>query len=218
MRVQTEARPEGIVPRSVGIVGSARGVVLNEGMPPAMTPEEIRCYRSHLERAERVVEYGAGGSTMMAVRAGVHTYTVESDSAWIARLRSRPIVVQAEGTGRLTLTRVDIGPVKGLGKPADDSKRENWPLYAAAPWDAKQTPDLVLIDGRFRVACILQAVLHAPRDCIVFAHDFWNRPRYHVVLPYLHWQQSVGSVGVFRIGDETDGIEALLQRYSFVPD
>jgi len=185
-------------------------------MVPAMTPEEIRCYWSCLERAERVVEYGAGGSTLMATRAGVHVYTVESDGAWIARLRRHEIVVKAEQSGRLTLTHVDIGPVKSLGWPADESRRENWPLYAAAPWDAKQTPDLVLIDGRFRVACILQTVLHAPRDCLVFAHDFWNRPRYHVVLPFLQWQQRVGSVGVFRIRDRTKGIEGLLQRYRFV--
>ncbi len=46
--------------------------------------------------------------------------------------------------------------------------------------------DLILIDGRFRVACALICHSIINENCIVLIDDFINRPCYHIVLDYYH--------------------------------
>jgi hypothetical protein len=46
--------------------------------------------------------------------------------------------------------------------------------------------DLVLIDGRFRVACCLKCFDVIKDDCFILFDDFLNRKQYHVVLDYFN--------------------------------
>ena len=131
-----------------------------------------------LEHAETVVEYGAGGTTLLAVKSSAkRIISIEADPKWLSRLRRNWRIGLAEIQGRLDLRYVNIGPVaKQWSMPADESGRHLWPAYALAPWRPATSADLVLVDGRFRVACIAQTVLNSPSATIV-VHDFWNRPR-----------------------------------------
>lgn len=72
-------------------------------------------------------------------------------------------------------------------------------MYAKAPWQIVDTDtlDVVLIDGRFRLACIMQAVMNVRPDTLIVVHDFWNRPAYHLALNYLDVVARVDSLGVF---------------------
>ena len=58
--------------------------------------------------------------------------------------------------------------------------------YQIAPLLGEMKPfDVYFIDGRFRVACVCSALLHASkfgrRDSTIFMHDYGARPSYHVV-------------------------------------
>jgi hypothetical protein len=44
--------------------------------------------------------------------------------------------------------------------------------------------DLVLIDGRFRVACCLKCYNVISNDCLIIFDDFLKRPQYNIVLNY----------------------------------
>lgn len=44
--------------------------------------------------------------------------------------------------------------------------------------------DLILIDGRFRVACCLKCFDKISDECVIIFDDFLNRPQYHIVLDY----------------------------------
>lgn len=44
--------------------------------------------------------------------------------------------------------------------------------------------DLVLIDGRYRVASLLKLYNFISDDCIILFDDFLNRDIYHIVLDY----------------------------------
>jgi hypothetical protein len=75
---------------------------------------------------------------------------------------------------------VDIGPVGDWGWPAERSTRNRWPDYHNRVWidaDAAEA-DLVMIDGRFRMACFLPAILRGRQDVIIAVHDFSARPAY----------------------------------------
>eukprot|EP00922_Rhytidocystis_sp_ex-Travisia-forbesii_P017217 GHVS01025678.1.p1 GENE.GHVS01025678.1~~GHVS01025678.1.p1 ORF type:complete len:491 (+),score=75.58 GHVS01025678.1:157-1629(+) len=45
------------------------------------------------------------------------------------------------------------------------------------PVPSKQ-PDIVFIDGRYRVACALMTLLYVQPQSVVLIHDFWGRPAY----------------------------------------
>ena len=165
--------------------------------PPFMSESALACYAELLAKSRNVVEYGAGGSTLLALKSrAAKIISVDADARWVNRLRWHWRVQVAELRGRLSLRYIDIGPVKKWSQPKDDSHRHLWPDYSKAAWQTGGTPDLVFVDGRFRVACIAQTALHAPNATIV-VHDFWNRPHYHDALAILEEVTSAGRMGVF---------------------
>lgn len=189
---------------------------------PAMRPREIALLTSLLLRARHIVEYGAGGSTTLSLKLGVSSLvSVESDGAWISRILTDEAASRAQKDGRLTLLRADIGPTGFLGGPGQGSERDKWPNYSRAPWghvDAKHI-DLILVDGRFRVACIMDSVLRVDSRTLFAVHDFWNRPAYHAVLPFLDEIDRCESLGVFRAKRELDrtAAKALLDEAAYWP-
>src|SRR5687767_427938 len=120
-------------------------------MQPAMQPNEVACYTSLVHHSRKIVEYGTGGSTILALSAGVQLLSVESDADWLNKVKDIEIVRQAEQQGRATLIHVNVGPTGDWGFPIDQAHRQAWPNYSAAPWRHWENADLVLIDGRFRV-------------------------------------------------------------------
>ena len=52
--------------------------------------------------------------------------------------------------------------------------------------EEKDSIDLVLIDGRFRVACCLKCYDIIRDDCLIAFDDFLDRPYYHIVLEYFN--------------------------------
>lgn len=170
-------------------------------LAPTLSPAELDALQRHARPARGIIEYGCGHSTGEFVRGGArHVLSVDSDPAWIERLRRRPEFAEAEAQGRLAFIHADLGPVKNWGKPRDKSLRARWPAYALAPWvrEPDFAPDLVFVDGRFRVACILSAFLFGPPAITVVVHDFWSRPEYHSVLAFAEAAEAAETLAVLR--------------------
>jgi hypothetical protein len=161
-----------------------------------MSRDETDCYKKHLAAAQAVLEYGVGGSTVLAAqRKPGSLYCVESDAAWLAQVRRNPAVVEMVASGAARLVHVDLGPTGRWGKP---SKRSclRWPEYARRPWRDGYSPDLVMVDGRFRLSCIMQAVLYGGDDIKIAVHDFWPRKHFHGVLQFVEVVDRAGSLAV----------------------
>jgi hypothetical protein len=189
---------------------------------PSMRPAETALLGSLLKRAHHSLEFGAGGSTTLALKLGVgRIVSVESDASWIARIHGDWAASRAIEDGRLTLLHADIGPIGRMGGPGKDAPRQKWPSYARTPWphiDAAKL-DLVLIDGRFRVACALEAALRCADHTAIVIHDFWNRPAYHGLLPFFDALERCQTMGVFRIRRNFDrnAAAALLEEAAYRP-
>lgn len=127
-----------------------------------------------------VLEYGSGGSSFVAMEAGARKlFTVESDADWAKRIAES---LSAAYPGRAAhVHHVDIGPTTDWGRPADSSGFAAYPDYATTVWDHPEfeMPDVVLIDGRFRVACFLTVMLRATTPVTVLFDDYHTRPEYH---------------------------------------
>jgi hypothetical protein len=170
-------------------------------MEPTMSPGELRCLWEQLEASTTYVEFGSGYSTAMALASKTQSvHVIESDPQWIRRLQIREDVTNGERSGRLVFHYINIGPVRQLGAPADVGTWPSWRRYYSHIWHAlgDAVPEVVLVDGRFRVACALGAIRHLGPDTSIVIHDFNDRPAYHEVLQYADVIASVDTMVVLR--------------------
>lgn len=67
------------------------------------------------------------------------------------------------------------------------------------------SPDLVLIDGRFRVACLLTALLKAKAGTVILFDDYLNRRElYGRVEDLLLMRKQIGRMAEFVVPDVLD--------------
>lgn len=174
-----------------------------------------------LNSAGHYLEYGAGGSTKLAARTTSLSSitTVESDPGYVAEhVGCDPAVESAIRSGRLRFMFADIGPTGMWGHPSDYSKAHLWPTYALGPCLHGYRPDLILIDGRFRVACGLLAVLHFP-EATIFIHDYTLRRAYRVLERYLTIEETIDTLVRCRARPDFDARSAQrrLRFYLYSP-
>jgi hypothetical protein len=157
---------------------------------------------------KRYAEFGIGGSTLLAVRQGFDALVgVESDGAWADAVRQHEEVGPAIASGKASILHADVGPVGKWGRPLDKTFVERWPRYIGAMWEEwarrESFPDLVLVDGRFRVACALSvAVVYAmhggkTESPLVMLHDVSDRrPNYQTVFEAFALTEQAGELVV----------------------
>lgn len=187
---------------------------------PHMEDTGLALLGEHLAGVRVYVEYGSGGSSVMVAQAGVkRIYSVDSDKQFLKAVKQR-LLNDGVPRRRYIAIYADIGPTREWGKPVDESHIKAWPNYCAAPWrkllKTGERPDLVLIDGRFRVACFLITLLMAPRGCVILFDDYVNRPEYHVVERYLQPMRLAGRMAEFVVEPIAEPFAAMMDilKYS----
>jgi len=185
---------------------------------PHMSESEIELLTNLIERASHYFEFGCGGSSKLVARKNLTVHGVESDKRWVEQLNNE--------LGMSSKVKyVDIGPTKEWGFPVDETYKHRFPLYSESILAQNKAFDLILVDGRFRVACILNTIKHIltyQRDTsqsLIFVHDFWNRLDYHVVLTFLDMVERIDTAGVFRVKKEIDMLElnGIIKKYTYNP-
>ena len=203
----------GVLDLPVSLPAGGAGPVPASAVPekPMMPPRGTAAFSRAIGAARCYLEYGSGGSTVTAVQTGVpDLITVESDRLWLDAVRER--VADRLVAGRHHLQHIDIGPTMLHGYPASESPWRRFGHYPLAPWKLAReqglSPDFVLIDGRFRVACFLATVIHAAPGTRVFFDDYTKRPSYHRVTAFLEPRRHVARLAEFVV-PENRPIEAL---------
>lgn len=146
-----------------------------------MPETEADAVRAAYRAARRIVEYGAGGSTIYAATDCQAAFLgIESDPEWRDRIAAE-IALRAPDRHELTLRHVDIGPIGDWGMPSRPAAFRKYPGYALSPWvePVFPEPDLMLIDGRFRLGCFAATVLNATAPLTILWDDYRDRPAYH---------------------------------------
>jgi hypothetical protein len=175
---------------------------------PAMSPARIDALSTALSRSKVYLEFGMGGSTVLAARLGVPTvFSVDSSPEWVQHVTSQ-IGQLPSLTGKVKLLHADLGPIGEWGYPKGAEKISNWPSYYHGPWRtvhaAGLQPDLVLIDGRFRVACFLYSLTQLKAGATILWDDYTNRPEYHSVERYLEPVAHHDQMAVFEVTGQED--------------
>ena len=133
-----------------------------------------------------ILEYGAGSSTKFLVKNSKRCMSVESDSNFLLNLLKE---ISTSGFDITTTPiYVNIGKTKEWGHPVDDSCKASWHEYSLRPWKILSSnnisPDLVLIDGPFRVACMLATMASIKTPTKVIFDDYVDRPYKKIVEKY----------------------------------
>jgi SAM-dependent methyltransferase len=147
-----------------------------------MPPEESALLTAAYQAASVILEYGTGGSTLVAADLpGRAVFSVESSADWLARMRGW--FAANPPKARVHLHHGDIGKTRDWGYPLDNKQVFKWAAYPISIWDQAdfQHPDVVLIDGRFRTACFYTTALRITRPVRVLWDDYAARPNYHQV-------------------------------------
>ena len=154
-------------------------------MEPFLANNDKIMFYKYLDKANVYFEYGSGGSTYQAnIRSNItKIYSVESDIQWINKIKGN---IDSSKVN-FFFNEMDTQPNTG-GNPGSNSTDTQWINYSnhmrKLTKDEQKDIDLVLIDGRFRVACCLKCFDIIGPDCLIAFDDFLNRTQYYAVLDY----------------------------------
>ena len=162
--------------------------------PKLTMPEtEVAALHGLYQAARIILEYGPGGSTVMAAEMpGKRITSVESDAAWLSKLHGW--FAQVPPASMPVLHHGNIGQTRLWGYPAAKESFRRWPDYVQSVWDLPDfaAPDVVLVDGRFRLACLLTVALRTVQPVVVLVDDYIDRPPYHDPESVLGAPQMIG--------------------------
>ena len=152
---------------------------------PNMEDVGIAIFEKCLQESKCFLEYGSGGSTLMASRLEVgEIISVNSDKECLAAVQSA--LSSSHSNSKLHSIYVDVGPTGEWSRPIDEKSAHLWPNYCSQVWSYIQerntlNPDLILVKGRFRPACLLTSMAFAKPGTRILFDDYYDRPQYHIV-------------------------------------
>lgn len=180
-------------------------------MDISMSPPEIGKFKEYLRESTNVFEFGCGGSTVLISHLkNIKTlHSVDSDLNWINK-------VKEEVKENVVFHFVNIGELTAWGHPKDESQKSKWPKYSNVLKDLPDYfPDLVFVDGRFRVACALKSIEKMKKESYLIVHDYHPSRNYSVIEKWFNKIDSVDTLRVFKKKEniDTQEVQKILKQY-----
>lgn len=165
-------------------------------------PDEETALVTETYRSGRVIlEYGSGGTTRVAAQMpGKLIFSVESDLMWALALQRE--LDCAKTASPATVYHCDIGETGLWGRPIlTDANWRGFHRFALDIWDEPffRGPDVVLIDGRLRAACLGTVMMYTSQPVTVLFDDYANRPMYHVIERLITPTRIIGRMAQFDV-------------------
>ena len=165
---------------------------------PFMDPEGAARFKHELSRATGYLEFGSGGTTILADRAGIPAISVEND-----RFYARQVATRLSGNVEQVI--IDTGITREWGFPLREKPGSAFAYARGVFRYLYPFPDFILVDGRWRVACALASAATA-RYCrsaaTLMFDDYAERPHYHSIAQYLGEPEMAGRAAIFQIGKQ----------------
>ena len=154
-------------------------------MKPMLAKNDEKMFYKYLDKATNYFEFGSGGSTYQAsIRNNIiNIYSVESDIIWHNKLKN---ILKRKTNIQYIYVEMNSLP-DTYGYPGPTSTKDQYINYSNQIIlldKNSRAIDLILIDGRFRVACCLKCFDIIDMNCLILFDDFLNRSVYHIVLDY----------------------------------
>lgn len=173
--------------------------------PSFVSKEAVKKYFELLQKSNFYVEYGSGGSTIAAAKLGKNFASYESSEKFLKLVSKKIIQLGKFDHQCMDLKSIYFGPTRtwGIPFPYALSKfifRKGMQKYSNPHWEkTKQFPDLILIDGRFRVACALKAIksLKNQDNWVLIVDDYLGREEYKIIEEFSDLDAIIGTTAFF---------------------
>jgi hypothetical protein len=194
-------------------------------MEPHLSTNDKPMFYKYLDTIKVYFEYGSGGSTYQAtIRPNISKiYSVESDIVWQNKVKQVTQLQESTKDIRYIFNEMDT-PQNKWGFPgtnATDIQKINYSNHIRNLNKNQQLEiDLVLIDGRFRVACCLKCFDVIRKDCLIAFDDFLNRKHYHIVLDYFDIvdKTSDNRMVVLKKKINVSVPQEMIRKYELIPE
>jgi len=174
-----------------------------------MDPKERDLILKYLKPEHTMLEWGCGGSTITFSPKVKNYISIEHNLDWYIEVQNK---IKKENLNNIEFHLIDVSKEVPTAKKAFYDKWSS-ELHELSGQDTNNIPDLdyciypknryifheyldlvdkldtklydiVLIDGRARADCAFKILNYINQDSIVFIHDYWKRPEYHVITEY----------------------------------
>jgi hypothetical protein len=192
---------------------------------PENVKEWLATYLADNSRGLNILEYGTGGSTFLFSCNPLNfVVACETSAQWLSEVMAEMKTLQRRN---ILPIHMNIGSTGAWGTPLSYSQQchlfENAVRHPSRKcMELGFAPDLTLIDGRFRVACFIEALRISKKDSLVLIDDYFDRNEYHVAEQLCSLHRRIGRAALFRCGDKKEDFEQLTQEsfmaYYYDPD
>ena len=187
-------------------------------MIPRMSKNEQELFQKYLRKATNYFEFGSGGSTVWANNEqNINKVTcIESDADWVSNVT--PLICQKKTSINLIDFPVGPGgcPLNGYKKlKVSEDEKTLWVSYSTKINQTAQLYDLILVDGRFRVACACAAYLNLADSGFLLIHDYASRKHYHVIEAIYNKIEEVEDLAVFQKNNTCQTAESLFMHSKY---
>ena len=172
-------------------------------------------FKRYVKKCNIYFEYGVGDSTTWVLEnTSSRIISVDTDKKWINK------VDISKNKKRIDINWIDLGEIENWGRPKTYEYRRHFIDYISNVWTFDLKADVILIDGRFRVACFLYSLINAKVGSFIIFDDYINRPHYHVIEEILEVYENCGRQVVFKVPKifNKQLAKELLQNFTYVFD
>jgi hypothetical protein len=144
-------------------------------------------FESYLGKAQVYLEFGSGGSTLAACRQANITNVafVESDPWWYHHVLDS---IKCDNLSVIPFFCDMNVLANNWGHPGPGCTESQMRAYTDVGLIPGLPPlaqiDMILVDGRFRVACCLKLFSSLSDNCVLLFDDFYPRKYYQIVLDF----------------------------------
>jgi hypothetical protein len=176
-------------------------------------------FKAEIAKAEVYLEFGVGGTSLIVDKIdGIKQVTsVDTSQKWIEKIQD--LVTNSE---KFDFHFIDLGPLKEWGTPTSYDCRNSFLNYIDFVNLNQIVPDLILIDGRFRVATFLSCLLNSTEGTKIIFDDYVERKNYHIVESIIPPDKVSSRQAIFTVRrlNKTTIKEArrLIEKFEFVMD
>ena len=191
-------------------------------MIPELSANDMKMFYRYLDKSTVYFEYGSGGSTYQAnLRPNIQKiYSVESDKTWINKLK-----LSIKDDSKIMYIYNEMGTkLKTWGYPSKLCEKSSLINYSEhirnLSVEERSKIDLVMVDGRFRVACCLKCFEVINDGCYIIFDDFLYRKKYHIILNYYDIIEKTEDkrMVILRKKKNVSIPANLIKKYELIPD
>ncbi len=182
-------------------------------MEPLLPIKEKQLFYKYLKTARNYLEYGSGGSTFQAsIRPNIkNIVSVESDKLWYDKING---LIK----NKLKYYYIELNSKpNSFGHPVNASPTMMEKYSSVVKKYKKNKFDLILIDGRFRVACALICHDYINNNCKVIVDDIGDRPHYNEIYNYYDKIDEAGRMVVFKKNSTKIPSDEIIKKYIYDP-